>query len=311
MVAINFYNMNNNLTPFRLLVKNARFPDLLAGALLFNLGAGLDVYLGGQINWSNYFLGQGCITMLQLSAYFLKYAFDLPMIGTRVSSILDDDIRQQSAVISRNAVLLAAATTLAMGAVFTVILLSNLAFSPISLVILGLGLSLALLYGIPPFRLVHSGYGELAQAILVANLAPALALIIQRGELHSLLATLTFPLTALHIALQLALSLPAYARDERFQYRNMMVRLGWSNGMNLHNLLILFAYLFLVISSFISLPWVLLRPALLTLPIGLFQIWQMLRLTCGAKPNWVLLTITSIATFALTAYFITFTLWTS
>jgi hypothetical protein len=37
----------------------------------------------------------------------------------------------------------------------------------------------------------------------------------------------------------------------------------------------------------------------------------MLRIARGAKPNWILLTVTAAATFALTAYFITFTLWTS
>jgi len=304
--------MNPRLTPLRLLILNARLLELLAGAMLYGLGAGLTVYLGGQINWTFYFLGQGCITMLQLSLNFLKFAFDLPNLYEKhPRNILDDELRQQSEAINRNTVLLAGTTSLTIGAVLTVILFSNGVINPATLMIFSLGLGLALAYAIPPFRLVYSGYGELVQAILLANITPAVAFIIQYGELHRLLAPLTFPLTALFIALQLAASLRTYARDERYQYRNAMVRLGWQHGMTLHNLLILVAYLVLVISALIDLPWSLLRSGLLTLPIGIFQIWQMVRIARGSKPNWILLDVTAAATFILTVYFITFTLWTS
>ena len=304
--------MGPKLSAFRLLLRYARLLDLLAGGLLYALGAGLTVYLGNQINWGHYFLGQGCVTMLQLSAYFLKSAFDLPSPReTRFLIIQDEEIRQQATIITRNTVLLAAASTLTAGAVLTVILFSKGLINPTALIIIGIGLALILAYAIPPFRLVYSGYGELIQAILIANITPALSFAVQFGELHQLLATLTFPLTALYLALQLALSLRSYAQDELNQRRTAMARLGWVHGMNLHNLLILFAYLVLVTASFIDLPWVLLRSGLFTLPIGLFQIWQMLRITWGVKPNWVLLAATAAATFALTAYFITFALWTS
>jgi 1,4-dihydroxy-2-naphthoate octaprenyltransferase len=314
MQVINYFRdlMSPNLSPFRLLLRYARLLDLLAGVLLYALGAGLTVYLGNQINWSHYFLGQGCVTMLQLSAYFLKSAFDLPAPHEiRFQTIRDEEIRQQATLITRNTVLLAAASTLTAGAVLTVILFSKGLINPTALIIIGIGLALVLAYAIPPFRLVYSGYGELIQAILIANITPALSFTIQFGELHQLLASLTFPLTALYIALQLATSLRSYTQDEFNQRRTAMTRLGWVYGMNLHNLLILFAYLVMVTASFIDLPWVLLRSGLFTLPIGLFQIWQMLRIARGAKPNWVLLTATAAATFALTAYFITFALWTS
>jgi len=314
MLVINFFNnfMRQNLTPLRLLFRYARLLDLLAGALLYALGAGLTVYLGNQINWSHYFLGQGCVTMMQLSTYYLKSAFDLPApneIHNRF--IQDEEIRQQSTVITRNTVLLAAASTLTTGAILTVILFSKSLININALIIIGIGLALVLTYAIPPFRLVYSGYGELIQAIIIANITPALSFTIQYGEIHQLLASLTFPLTALYVALLLATSLHNYTQDEFNQRRTTLTRLGWAHGMNLHNLLILFSYLVMVTSSFIDLPWVLLRSGLFTLPIGLFQIWQMMRIARGAKPNWTLLVVTAAATFALTAYFITFTLWTA
>lgn len=303
--------MNPRLSPLRLILRYARLPDLLAGALLYALGAGLTVFLGHPLDWRIYFLGQTCITTLQLSAYFLKSAFDLPPVNQPKSLTQDEVLWQRSTILNRNAVLLAAATSLTIGAVFTVILFSNGAIQSGAFIFLGMGILLALAYALPPLRLAYSGYGELIQALLVANITPALAFLLQTGTLHRLLISLTLPLTVLYTALQLALSLRTYARDERFEDRTAMVRLGWSHGMNLHNLLILFAYLFLGFSTLLDLPWVLLRAGLLSLPVGLFQIWQIQRIAGGAKPNWPLLAGTAAATFALTAYFITFALWTS
>lgn len=303
--------MDHRTTSVRLLIQYARPLDLVAGALLYALGAGLTLYLGGQIKWNIYFLGQACVSMLQLSANFLKVAFDLPAPGNRrFRNILDEEIRLQAVIISRNTVLLAAATSLSVGAVLSVILFSHGAIAPAALIILGIGLILTLAYATPPLRLVYSGYGELIQALLIANIIPALAFMLQSGELHRLLAPLTFPLTALFISVQMATSLRSYIRNERFDYRNAMVRLGWSNGMILHNFLILFAYLVLTISALVDLPWSLFLPGLLTLPLGIFQIWQMVHIARGNKPNWILLDTTAIATFTLTAYFITFALWT-
>jgi len=48
---------------------------------------------------------------------------------------------------------------------------------------------------------------------------------------------------------------------------------------------------------------------LLTLPIGLFQVWQIWQISRGAKPRWNILKITAYATFAITLYLQTYTLW--
>ena len=304
--------MAQKQTPIRLILLYARPLELLAGALMYALGAGLMVYLGNPLDWSRYFLGQGCITLLQMSAYFLKSAFDLPPTrNSGIKGVADENIRLQASVISRSAVLLAAATTLTAGAVLTVILISENALVTSGFLIIGVGVLLAVVYGAPPFRLVYAGYGELILAFIIANLIPAFSFSLQAGELHRLLALLTFPLTALFLALQMAFSLPNYANDEHFSRKTMMVRLGWAHGMNLHNLLILFSYLLLGAATLLELPWALLWPGLITLPIGIFQIWQMGRIAGGAKPNWTLLRATAAATFVLTAYFLAFALWTA
>ena len=203
-----------------------------------------------------------------------------------------------------------AATTLTIGAVLTVLLFSQGALNPAAFLALGLAFVLALVYAIPPFRMAHSGYGELITTVLIANLTPALACLLQFGELHRLLAFLTFPLTFLTLASGLALKLETYAADIQVERKNMLTRLGWQRGMVFHNLLILIGFLLLGTARLAGLPWNLTWPGLLGLPVGLFQIIQMQGIAGGAKPRWRLLAITAAATLALTVYFINLALWT-
>jgi 1,4-dihydroxy-2-naphthoate octaprenyltransferase len=85
--------------------------------------------------------------------------------------------------------------------------------------------------------------------------------------------------------------------------------LGWQRGMGLHNLLILFAFLILGVAVVLGLPFQIVWPAFLGLPIGIFQIWQVTRIMEGAKPRWRLLEITALASFSLVAYLLAFSFW--
>ncbi len=88
-----------------------------------------------------------------------------------------------------------------------------------------------------------------------------------------------------------------------------MVRLGWQAGMNLHNILILTSYLLLILAASYGYPWFATWPALLTLPLGVFQIVQMRRIANGSKPQWNILVIGALALFSVTVYLITFAFW--
>jgi hypothetical protein len=50
-------------------------------------------------------------------------------------------------------------------------------------------------------------------------------------------------------------------------------------------------------------------PAFLTLPVGIYQIWQVNRIAAGAPTRWRLLTFTALVLFGLTAYLLTFAFW--
>jgi 1,4-dihydroxy-2-naphthoate octaprenyltransferase len=192
-----------------------------------------------------------------------------------------------------------------------VLLLSNKAINLQGLLILGIAFLLAFFYAVPPLRLVYSGYGELSHAIFIANLVPAFAFLLQTGEVHRFLPMLTFPLAFLYLAMSLALSLKDYPENLKNNRKTLLVRLGWPNGMRLHNILILATYVLLTLAFVSGLTWGLTWPGLLTLPLAGFQVWQFIQINAGAKPHWGLLSLTAIGTLLMTAYLITFTLWTS
>jgi 1,4-dihydroxy-2-naphthoate octaprenyltransferase len=181
---------------------------------------------------------------------------------------------------------------------------------PALLLVMGLIFLGAFFYSIPPVRLVESGYGELTTSIVVASLVPALAFLLQAGKLHRLVAMSTFPLIFLHLAMMLAFELPDFAADLKYEKLTLMVRLGWERAMLMHNILILSAYLLVGLAMLFGFPSAVAFPALLTLPLGLFQIWYMTRIAAGAKPSWNLLGWTAVLLFGVTTYLLAFSFWT-
>ena len=284
----------------------------MAGILTYVLGGGIAKYLGHTLLYPRFWAGMLAVILLMLSSYVLKLYYDLIDASSPLRRMQKDldEIDQAAQRFSRPSVLLVAFTILTAGAAVTVLLIAEGAISFSGLVMLGAAFLLAFFYAVPPVRLVYRGYGELVEGILITSLVPGLAFILQTGDLHRLLPMLTFPLLALFLALRLAQSLEHYARDQKLLHRTMMIAVGWQRGMQVHNILILAAYLLLGLAAVFSLPWSLTWPGLLTLPVGLFQIIQMNQIAAGAKPSWRLLRLTSAATFALTAYLLSLAIWT-
>jgi 1,4-dihydroxy-2-naphthoate octaprenyltransferase len=284
---------------------------ILGGVILYALGVGIARYLGISINWVVYVFGQLWVILLQLSTTYLNEYFNVtadlenqnrtPITGG--SGALDTE------KLPRRTALMAAYTCLAFLASLTVIMISRVTLTPTALLIMGFALLGSLAYSTPPIKLEGSGYGELMVSIIVAFALPAYAFIMQTGELHRLVAMSTFPLTFMHLAMLLAFELPDYANDIKFGKRTIMVRIGWKNGMILHNILILSAYLLLGLGAINGMPRFVWLPVLLTLPLGLFLIWQMRNIANGAKPNWKALTIVSMSLFGAMAYLMTFAYW--
>jgi 1,4-dihydroxy-2-naphthoate octaprenyltransferase len=287
---------------------------LLGGFLFYWLGAGIAHYLGTPINWRVFLLGQACVTLLQLSAHYLNEYFDVDVDrdNPNRTPFTGGSGMLQEGRLARWVALLAAAATLTAEAMVTALMIRDGYLNQAAIVILIIAFLAAIFYSTPPLRLMTTGYGELTTSILVANLTPAFAFILQTGgDIHRLVAMSTFPLTALALAMLLAFSLPDYATDIKHDKRNLLVRLGWQRGMNLHNLLILLAYVLLAIATLMGMPWRVIWPAFLTLPLGLLQIWQMMRIANGARPNWRALTFMALALLSVSAYLLTLAYWTA
>lgn len=295
-----------------LFIRLSRPLFLLGAVLLYALGVGIARYLGTEINWSVYLLGQLWVTLLQLSTHYLNEYFDAPLDAENPnrtpfsggSGAIGDG------KLSRNVPLFAAITCLAILASITVVLIRSGSLTPGALLVMVLGFLGAFFYSVPPVRLASTGYGELTTSIIVANLVPGFAFLLQMGEFHRLLAMTTFPLTTLHLAMMLVFELPDYAVDLKYEKQTLMVRMGWRMGMNLHNVLILSTYLLLGVAMIFGMPSAIALPAFMTLPFGLLQIWQMRRITDGYRPNWRTLTLTALLLFGVTAYLLAFGYWT-
>jgi len=296
----------------RLFIKLSRPFFLLGAVLVYALGVGIARYLGATIDWGLYFLGQAWVTTMQLATHYFNEYFDSPADAANKhrtlfsggSGVLGDDGLPREIAIWAGIAALTAATS------FTVMMMRAVDLNPVLLFVMILIFLGAFFYSVPPVRLVETGYGELTTSIVVGSLVPALAFILQYGEFHRLVAMCTFPLIALHFAMMLAFELPDYAVDLKFKKLTLMVRLGWERGMMLHNLLILIAYLLIGFAMVFGFPLPVALPALLSLPLGIFQVWYMTRIGAGAKPNWTLLGWLAVLVFGVTTYLLTFSFWT-
>lgn len=300
------------LRSLRLFIQLSRPLFVIGGALVYALGAGIARYLGVQINWGIYLLGQLYVSALQLSAHYLNEYFDAPadQQNNRRTPFSGGSGAVGEGKISRNTLLLIAFSALTIVASLTVILISIVPPTPLLVLILSFAVFGAIFYSTPPLRLVRSGYGELTTSILVANMVPLFAFYLQSGDFHRLLPMSTFPLTALHLAMMLSFSFPDYASDVKFEKKSLLVRMGWERTMVLHNSLVIGAFLLLILAIYFDLPAAIAFPAFLPLPLGLLQIWQMRRIAAGARPDWRALGLTAVALFASVTYMLAFAFWT-
>jgi 1,4-dihydroxy-2-naphthoate polyprenyltransferase len=302
---------NQSQHPFILFIRLTRPLFLLGGALLYAMGVGIAHYLGVNIDWGLYILGQAWVTVLQLSTHFLNEYYNAP-------EDLDNKNRTPftggSGILGpgklpRDTALYAALGSLAVLAMLTVLLISVKRLEPTTIMIMVLGFLGSFFYSTPPISLERTGYGELTASFIVAFLVPAFGYILQSGELHRLIAMVTFPLFVLHLAMLIAFDLPDYATDMKHDKRTLLVRIGWEKGLNLHNLLIVIAFFLVALAASFQLPLFIALPALIPLPLGFLQIWQMRRIASGVKPNWTAVTLNALATFAAMAYVFTYSFW--
>lgn len=272
-------------------------------ALTYLFGASLARYLGADFALIPFLLGFLWLAFLLTAMNLLDSVYRNP-----AEPLMPDQTPRQRDEFRRKLIQVAA-VCITLTAAFTVpIIALGLGNLP-TLVLLVLAATAAALYAIPPVRLANRGLGEFILALLIANAAPGLAFLLQYGELHRLLPAYLFPLTFLALACFLALDFPAFASDQKYARQSLLIRLGWQSAIPAHNGFLAGAYLLLAAAPFLGVPFDLVWPSLLTIPLAGYQVYQFRRIADGEKPLWPLLTSIAIAIFGLTVYLLTLSLW--
>ncbi|MEW6028261.1 MAG: hypothetical protein AB1554_02135 [Chloroflexota bacterium] len=272
---------------------------LVHTALTYILGASIADYLGQPMDMTAFWLGLGGTLFVHASAYLLAEVFrpgNEPLVA-------DESPAERQRL--RNAALWLSIALLAAAAVLLVTLVQSGRVSSALWLILGLSILLALAYGIPPLRLITSGFGELTLAVMLGSLSPATAFLLQTGEYHRVLGLIAFALTLLALACLLALNFPTYANDLKYLRPTLLMRLGWERAVPLHHGLLVAAYLLLALLPVLGFSWGLVWPAFLSLPFAVLQIVSLRSLSLGARPVWKFLTTNAAALFILTTYLLT------
>ena len=291
------------MNQFRNMLRLARPIQLLLALLTYGLGLGLARYLGVTLLPEPQFFGGVIVIFLLVSSSLLtEYfrPFNEPII-------LGETPKEREEF--RSLLLIISITILAVAGIL-IFLLQRGGFLGVDTLLLFAGfILLALANAVPPVRLVNRGLGELSLSIQIASLTPTLAFLLHSHNLHRLLTLFTFPLFLIALSYFIAVNFPAYAEDLKYERRSLLISLGWQRAVPIHNSLLIIAYLFLAAIPFTGVPFGLVWPALLTLPLAAWQIFTLRNIAEGAKPLWPAFMAAATAIFGLTAYLITLAFW--
>lgn len=278
--------------------------------LLFTYALGISLvhYLGGDLDIVNLVLGCLMCLLIYELPNFLNAYFDHPESYQSTLNV-NDPYREFLLGIKRPLLLQYSLLILTAGATLTAVLIVQKALNGAAILLLGIAWLVYLFIAIPPLRLGKNGYGELIEALFIANFVPSIAFALQGKELPFLLVELTLPLTLIYLAAKIAFSIKEYGFDSMHGRQSLVIRMGWQKAVVLHNILILASFLLLGIFALLGLPWSLTWPILLALPVGGLQVLQMQRISEGEKPKWTLVRWLAMGLFLLMVYFEVISFW--
>jgi 1,4-dihydroxy-2-naphthoate octaprenyltransferase len=276
---------------------------LFLGIITYTLGAGIAHYLGHAINQASYWLGLISILSILCSAFFFNEYFSLTKVPLEQGENIS--MRERSRVTLLQVSY--AALSLSTISIFTLLLTNLINLSAGLLFILVFILLCG--YAIPPMRVSEKGFGEPILAVTLGSFIPAIALLLQYDQLHRLLSFTSFPLTLLALSYLLISNFPTFATDQKLGRNSLLTRMTWQRAIPIHHFLVLLAFLLLALAPFLGIPWSLVAPVFLALPLGAIEIFWLQRIANGGRTLWKFLVAVATATFGLTAYLMTLTFW--
>jgi 1,4-dihydroxy-2-naphthoate octaprenyltransferase len=283
------------------ILKLSRPLHLLLAALTYTLGASVPAYLGSPLQVTPFMLGLVGVLFAQLSMSLLAEVF-----RPHNEPLIENETPKQKETL-RNNMLSISIASLTSAAFLIYLLYINQALVLSAFIFYFSSFILVAAYAIPPIRLLNRGFGEMTLAAHLAYVIPSIGFLLQAKENHRLLIIILIPLTSLGLAYFLILNFVSFPSDQKYHRATLLRYLTWERAVPLHHSLIVFAYTVFAIAPLLG--FSILWPAFLTLPFAILQILLLRHISLGGKPNWTLLTVTALAVFGLTAYFLTLTFW--
>jgi 1,4-dihydroxy-2-naphthoate octaprenyltransferase len=290
-------------SPLKITIKVIRPVNLLLAVLAYLLGVSIARYLGVSMDLPVSLLGALFVILALSTSATLDAHFSPSYMYPQPS-----ETPKERETFRRFMLYL----SFGMLAVIAVVLLSLhfiRALNLNALLIVGVFLGCALLYGVPPARLTDRGFGELVMAFMLSGLPMVLAFLLLKMDLPRLLTYLSFPILFFALAYLLVLDFPQYVTDQKYEHLSLLVRLTWQRAVPIHNLLLILAYGTFLAAPLFGFPYTLVWPVLWTIPLAIYQSIQLRNITLGLRPNWTILTITATALFGLATYLLMFTFW--
>ena len=292
------------------LLKHIRPVHLLTTIALCLLGTGFARYLGQRIDYSLFLQGLAWLLFLQLGYYFLGDHFKTPFdAGLYKRLPFKSDDKSTEPAQSGDTLLYISVSFFAGAVILSLLLILQGAISISTAFLMGLFFFGNFLLVVPGVSLDLSGVGEIITSIILVIIPPAFVFFLQYGSFHRFLVLGIFPLYPLHLALILLLRLPGYGGDLRENRRNLLVRIGWIQGIFLHNLMIFSGFLLFGVAILFGFPVRIVGFVFLTLPAALYLVWYLSKLEDGAPVRWPLITLLSLLVFFLPVYLLTYSSW--
>jgi hypothetical protein len=276
---------------------------LLFVLLAWLLGAGIADYLGLDISWPVFVLGLVFGMTMLPAAIWLAEAFRLPLMPLEADETPRQRIRLRAVLLFASY----AALSLAFGCVLILLVTGQLNLS--TGLLMGMAFLFVAIYAVPPFRLCDAGYGEFLLASYFSVLLPVLSFLLQADRFHRLLSTATFPVLLLALAWLLIENFPTFARDQKLGRQTLLTRLTWQRAIPLHHFLVGAAFLLFGLAPMAGVPWGLIWPVFLVLPLAAVQVFWLHRIGQGGRTMWKFLLPLAAGTFGLPLYLLTLTFW--
>jgi 1,4-dihydroxy-2-naphthoate polyprenyltransferase len=221
-------------------------------------GSALASYSGRPIDLPTFLLVQLIISSVQLSGQTANEFADVEGDALNKSRTLfsgGSGMLPNGRISKRTAaVVTAALSTLAViasGAMYIFALGDQL-----TLPLIAIGLFLAIEYSLRPLRLESSGIGEVAMAVTVGLLCPAVAFIAQGGSDLRILLSLTAVAVLTTFCLLIMVEYPDYEADKASGKNNLVVRFGRGRSFLLGTGALIIAVILSMLSIFFNIPMV-------------------------------------------------------